>query len=106
MAPADTRGAVPARGSRDFRCPLSERPFRQTGRVLDLNDVTIAELPIDELALLVLEDLKDQWNARNYWLLRANSGGRPAARIGTCRRRSRGLVAQPWLDRTRLERHR
>ena len=42
--------------------------IHQTARVLDLDPVVIEELPIDELGLLVLEDLEDQWNTHNYWL--------------------------------------
>lgn len=42
--------------------------------MLDLNDSAIAELPIDELALRVLDDLKDEWNARNYWLTLTQRG--------------------------------
>ncbi|WP_420625519.1 TIGR02391 family protein [Candidatus Poriferisodalis sp.] len=45
--------------------------------MVDLNDATVIELPIDELALLVLEDLKNEWNARNYLLLLADGAGNP-----------------------------
>lgn len=38
------------------------------------------ELPVDELALLVLEDLKDQWNTRNYLLLLAANANGPTSR--------------------------
>ena len=41
--------------------------IRQTGQVLDLDAEAIEELPIDELGLLVLEDLKDAKSVRNYY---------------------------------------
>ena len=52
-------GCRRARIRRPLRCSLSVRSFRQTGRMVDLNDATVMELPIDELAQLVLEDLKE-----------------------------------------------
>lgn len=52
----------------------------------------MVELPIDELALLVLEDLRDQWNARNYFLLLTNSGSNPK---GTSARAAQEAIA--WL---------
>ena len=67
--------------------------------MVDLNDATVVELPIDELALLVLEDLKDQWNARNYLLLLTNGGsipkGKPARAVqeAVAWLHSRGLIA-------------
>ena len=43
--------------------------------MLDLSDEAITELPLDQLALLVLEDLQDQWNAHNYVIGVAGSAG-------------------------------
>ena len=73
--------------------------------MLDLSDTAITKLPIDELALRVLEDLKDQWNARNYVLLLANSLAGPkgesarAVQEAVAWLQNRGLIA-PDLGQT------
>lgn len=59
----------------------------------------VMELPVDELALLVLEDLEDQWNARNYLLLLAanangpTSGPARAVQEAVAWLHNRGLIA-------------
>ena len=69
----------PYRGSTDVPSPQPTPSRCQTGPVLDLNDATVMELPVDELAMLVLEDLKDQWDARNYLLLLTNNANGPTS---------------------------
>ena len=65
----------------------------------DLSDTAIAELPIDELGLLVLEDLKGAWHAGNYWRAShhgQNHPGGPASRAiqeAVAWLYSRGLMA-------------
>lgn len=36
--------------------------------MLDLDPVTVEQLPVDELALIVLQDLEDEWSTQNYVL--------------------------------------
>lgn len=72
--------------------------------MLDLNDAAIAELPIDELALRVLDDLKDEWNAYGYWQMLAQRGSNPsrvssrAVQEAIAWLHSRGLIAPDFYQ--------